>query len=103
MLRSVEVASASISLTTCCCVPGRPRCLPRASAALIPAVTRSLMSDDSSERREQMARAPREAIEFPDQHAVDRAVPGGDHQGVEQYALDMSDLPGPLNPQPLPF
>jgi hypothetical protein len=35
------------------------------------------------ERGEQMARAPREAIEFPDQHAVDRAAPGGDHQGVE--------------------
>ena len=48
MLRSVEVASASISLTTRCGVGGRPRCLPRASAALMPAVTRSLMSDDSN-------------------------------------------------------
>jgi hypothetical protein len=36
-LRSVEVASASISLTTRCGVLARPRCLPRASAALIPA------------------------------------------------------------------
>jgi hypothetical protein len=45
MLRSVDVASASISLTMRCCIAGRPRCFPRASAALIPAVTRSLMSD----------------------------------------------------------
>ena len=42
------VASASISLATRGGVPGRPRCRPRASAALMPAVTRSLMSDDSS-------------------------------------------------------
>ena len=34
MLRSVEVASATISLTTCCGVGGLPRCLPRASAAV---------------------------------------------------------------------
>jgi len=48
MLRSVEVASATISLTTCCGVGGLPRCFPRAFAARIPAVTRSLISDDSS-------------------------------------------------------
>ena len=48
MLRSVDVASASISLTTRYGVLGRPRCRPRAWAALMPAVTRSLMSDDSS-------------------------------------------------------
>ena len=48
MLRSVVVASATISLTTCCGVGGLPRCFPRASAARIPAVTRSLISDDSS-------------------------------------------------------
>ena len=48
MLRSVDVASASISPMTRCGVAGRPRCLPRASAALMPAVTRSLISDDSS-------------------------------------------------------
>ena len=116
MLRSVAVASASISLTMRRFVAGRPRCLPRASAALIPAVTRSLMSDDSSsaiapmmvniyrtvgvhlilnadeadaemveffQGREQMARASREAIEFPDQHAVDLAVSGRRHQAVE--------------------
>jgi len=48
MLRSVDVASATISLTMCCGVGGLPRCLPRASAARIPAITRSLISDDSS-------------------------------------------------------
>lgn len=48
MLRSMDVASASISLTTRCGVAGRPRCLPRTWAAFIPAVTRSLMSDESS-------------------------------------------------------
>ena len=32
---------------------------------------------------QQMARASREAIEFPDQHAVDLAVSGGRHQAVE--------------------
>ena len=85
----------------------------------MPAVTRSLMSDDFQfghgaddgehrpahgavgvdlildadeahaemvellQRRQQMARAAREAIEFPDQHAVDLAVSGGRHQGIE--------------------
>lgn len=48
MLGSVEVASLSISLTMRSRLAGRPRCLPRASVALIPAVTRSLMSADSS-------------------------------------------------------
>ena len=48
MLRLVDVASASISLTTRCGVAGRPKCFPRVSAALMPAVTRSLMSEDSS-------------------------------------------------------
>ncbi len=48
MLRSVEMASFSISLTMRSRVAVRPRCLPRTSAALIPAVTRSLMSDGSS-------------------------------------------------------
>src|SRR5271165_7078629 len=48
MLRSVEVASASISLTTRCGMAGRPRCFPRVWADLMPAVTRSLMSEDSS-------------------------------------------------------
>ena len=46
MLRSVKVASATISLTICGGVGGLPMCLPRASAARIPAVTRSLISDD---------------------------------------------------------
>jgi hypothetical protein len=45
---SNDVASATISLTICCGVGGRPRCLPRASAARIPAVTRSLISEDSN-------------------------------------------------------
>lgn len=44
-LRSVELASASISLTTCCGVPGRPSCRPRAWNAFMPAVTHSLGTD----------------------------------------------------------
>ncbi len=48
MLRSVDVASASISVMMRCDMAGRPRCLPRASAARIPAVTRSLISEGSS-------------------------------------------------------
>ena len=40
MLRPVDAASASISLTMRFDVDGRPRCFPRASAALMPAVTR---------------------------------------------------------------
>ena len=35
------------------------------------------------ERRQQVARAAGEAVELPDQHAVDLAVPGGRHQRVE--------------------
>ncbi len=35
------------------------------------------------ERGEQMARAAGEAVELPDQHAVDLAVAGGGHQRVE--------------------
>jgi hypothetical protein len=35
------------------------------------------------QRRQQMARAAREAIEFPDQHAVDLAVSGSRHQSIE--------------------
>src|SRR5271163_2609758 len=122
MLRSVDVASVSISRTMRCWVTGRPKCFPRVSAALMPAVTRSLMSEDSSsamapmivniarthravgihlildadeahaemveffQRRQQMARAARKAIEFPDQHAVDLAVSGRRHQGAEVRA-----------------
>ena len=46
MLRSVEAASASISLMIRLDVAGRPWCFPRASAAFIPGVTRSLICDD---------------------------------------------------------
>src|SRR3954453_3068327 len=42
------MARASISLMTRFGMAGRPRCWPRASAARMPAVTRSLMSEDSS-------------------------------------------------------
>ena len=38
------------------------------------------------QRRQQMARAARKAIEFPDQHAVDLAVSGRRHQGAEVRA-----------------
>ena len=47
MLRSVELASVSISVTIQLGIVGRPRCFPRASAALMPAVTRSLISDET--------------------------------------------------------
>jgi len=83
----------------------------------MPAVTRSLMSDDSChgandgehrtahravgidlvldadepdpkvveflQGRQQVARTAGEAVEFPDQHAVNVAAPGSHHQGVE--------------------
>jgi hypothetical protein len=48
MLRSVEAARLSISLTVRAVTGGRPRCLPPAAAAFMPAVTRSLISDDSN-------------------------------------------------------
>ena len=35
------------------------------------------------QRRQQMARAPGEAVELSNQNTVDLAVPGGRHQGVE--------------------
>ena len=84
------MASASISFTIRFVMAGRPRCLPRASAAL-PAhgtigVDLILHADEPNtemvelfECHEQMARAAGEAVEFPDQHAVDLAVPGGCH------------------------
>src|SRR5208337_1026335 len=43
------------------------------------------------ERHQKMARAAGEAVELPDQHAVDLAVPGGRHQGIELGAA----LPAP--------
>ena len=42
------MASVSISRMMRCWVAGRPKCFPRISAAIIPAITRSLMSEDSS-------------------------------------------------------
>ena len=48
MLWFVEAASASISATTARRIGGRPRCLPRALATFMPAVTRLLISADPS-------------------------------------------------------
>ena len=88
------MASASISFTIRFVMAGAARRLPRASAAL-PAhgavgIDLILDADEAHaemveffERRQQMARAAREAVEFPDQHAVDLAVSGRRHQGAE--------------------
>ena len=48
MLRLVEAASSLISLTNAGASGGRSRCLPRTAAAFMPALTRSLISEDSN-------------------------------------------------------
>ena len=47
MLRSVESASTLISLTNAGASGGRLRCLPRTAVAFMPALTHSLISEDS--------------------------------------------------------
>ena len=94
MLRVVEAASVSISLTMGRATGGRPKRRPRAPAAFMPAVTRSLIRAASSSAMERLVNMAR------DGHRVTPALVAclspymREHiRRFCQYVLDMEETP----------